>query len=182
KHHAERQISSEEEQRCKVERQGIAPRPGADNDADQRRDTDDRERETPAARPQVALRNGACVECDRNGERERQYHENCNDEPWNPRVSPIPKLSFALVYDPAGSQQRVAEHQADTREDRKRMHPIEGMAREMSVNDGNSPHHRADRRPLDECDDRGSDEQSPVPWPERVFRALAELEGDTPED
>ena len=146
-----------------MKRQVVAPSAHADDDADQRRDTDDRERETPAARPQVALRNGACVECDGDGERERQYHENRDDEPWNPRVSPIPKLSFALVYDPAGSEQRVAEHQANTREDRKRMHPIEGMAREMSVDDGNSPHHRAYRRPLDECDDGGSDEQSPVP-------------------
>src|SRR5439155_21992626 len=111
-HDAERQISSEEKQRCKMKRHVVAPSARADDDADQRRDTDDRERETPAARPQVALRNGACVECNGNGERERQYHENRDDEPWNPRVSPIPKLPFALVYDPAGSEQRVAEHQA----------------------------------------------------------------------
>ena len=62
------------------------------------------------------------------------------------------------------------------------MQPLEARPGELPVLDGNAPHHRADRRALDEGGHRRAGGEAEVPDPAYALAAVAELEGDAAED
>ena len=59
------------------------------------------------------------------------------------------------------------------------MHPVKCAARELPVDDGDTPHQRAHRRALHESDQGGSEEKTPIPQPQHLFGPPAKFERDS---
>jgi hypothetical protein len=93
-------------------------------------------------------------------------------------MGPVAQLAIALQHEPAGAEQRVAEHQADPGQDRKWVQPAKRAAGVLAVGDRNTPDHGADRGPLCERDHDRAKEEPPVPDWAHPLAAVTELKGD----
>src|SRR5262249_61708031 len=97
-------------------------------------------------------------------------------------MRPVAQFALALEYEPAGAEQRVAEHEPDPGQDCKRVQPAERTAGILAVGDRNAAYHCADGGALNERDHRRAEEEPPIPDGAHALAAEAELERDATED
>jgi hypothetical protein len=88
----------------------------------------------------------------RNRERHEQDRKHAGSEPPDATISPSTQFALTLEHEPAGAEQRVAEHESEPGEDCKRVQPAERSGGVLAIRDWNAAHHRADRGALNEGD------------------------------
>ena len=110
-----------------------------------------------------------------------QHHQHGAGKPGNAAPRPVPQPAFGFQGQPAGTEQRVTEHQTDPAQHRQWPQPFETAADVLALHYRNAADHCPHCRPLDESCDRRADDEPPIPQP-ACAAALAVFEGYAAED
>ena len=92
-----------------------------------------------------------------------EHHEHSRGQTRHPRPCPFAQPALGLQHEPACAEQRVAQHEAEAGEHGQRREPLETAPRILPVHDRDAADHGADRRALNESDDRRTEEETPSP-------------------
>src|SRR6516165_2860666 len=113
---------------------------------------------------------------------DHQKGEQSNRQIVQPVVRCFSHFAFALFYEPAGTEQRISNTQADTAQYCKGTEPAKCTADISTIGDREPLNQGAYGHALDEGGDQGSAGETGVPNPPQPLRLVAKLERHSTED
>ena len=119
---------------------------------------------------------------ERKAEHRDQKQEQRERQRWDEPIGKLANVAVALANEPACSEQRVADAQADAAEHREGAQPTEVASDIVAIGDRKTLDQAADCQTLHEGGDERSPGEARIPQPPPALRPMPEFEGDPAQD